>query len=201
MSARPGFLVLSLAAKRKGDITAALTYALTSKLETLKSRPFEDGALSPGEHAEIVRGEPGDCLIAEEWTVADDGDGMKRIGLRVRRVGRPGPETAAIPLRFAGPGIPAVRKGGFSLVECLLGMALSLLIIVSSLQFFGQAQKAFFRLKEREEAGQGALAALDKMRVDLLHAGGGWPVRWLMASSRPCARLRMSSGRLLLKSP
>ncbi len=89
-------LVLSLAAKRKGDITAALTHALTSRLETLKSRPFEDGALAPGEHAEIVRREPGGCLIAEEWAVADDGDGMKRIGLKVRRVGRPGPETAAV---------------------------------------------------------------------------------------------------------
>ncbi len=66
-----------------------------------------------------------------------------------------------------------MRKSGFSLVECLIGMALSLLIIVSSLQFFAQAQKAFFRLKEREEAGQGALAALDKMRIDLLHAGRG----------------------------
>jgi prepilin-type N-terminal cleavage/methylation domain-containing protein len=66
-----------------------------------------------------------------------------------------------------------VRKAGFTLIECLIGMALSLLIIVSSLQFFGQAQKAFFRLKEREEAGQSALAALDKMRVDLLHAGRG----------------------------
>jgi len=66
-----------------------------------------------------------------------------------------------------------VRKRGFSLIECLLGMVLSLLIITSSLQFFGQAQKAFFRLKEREEAGQGALAALDKMRIDLLHAGQG----------------------------
>ncbi len=66
-----------------------------------------------------------------------------------------------------------MRKGGFSLVECLLGMALSLFIMTSSLQFFGLAQKVFFRLKEREEAGQGALAALDKMRIDLLHAGQG----------------------------
>ena len=66
-----------------------------------------------------------------------------------------------------------MRKGGFSLIECLLGLALSLFVITSSLQFFGQAQKAFFRLKEREEAGQGALAALDKMRIDLLHAGQG----------------------------
>jgi hypothetical protein len=66
-----------------------------------------------------------------------------------------------------------MRKGGFSLFECLLGMALSLFVITSSLQFFGLAQKVFFRLKEREEAGQGALAALDKMRIDLLHAGRG----------------------------
>ena len=66
-----------------------------------------------------------------------------------------------------------MRKGGFSLVESLLGMALSLFVITSSLQFFGLAQKVFFQLKEREEAGQGALAALDKMRIDLLHAGRG----------------------------
>jgi len=66
-----------------------------------------------------------------------------------------------------------MRKGGFSLVECLLGMALSLFVITSSLQFFGLAQKVFFRLKEKEEAGQSALAALDKMRIDLLHAGQG----------------------------
>ena len=89
-------LTLSLWAKRKCDITAALTSALTARLETLKSRPFEDGALSPGEHAETVRVEPGGCLIAEEWEVTDDGDRMKRIRLRVRYAGRPGPETAAV---------------------------------------------------------------------------------------------------------
>jgi prepilin-type N-terminal cleavage/methylation domain-containing protein len=89
-------LTLSLWAKRKGDITAALTHALTARLETLKSRPFEDGALSAGEHAETVRGEPGNCLIAEEWGVTDDGDRMKRIELKVRCAGRPGPETTAV---------------------------------------------------------------------------------------------------------
>jgi hypothetical protein len=89
-------LTLSLRAKRKGDITAALTHALTDRLETLKSRPFEDVTLSPGEHAEIVRGEPGGYLIEEEWEVTDDGDRMKRVGLRVRYAGRSGPETAAV---------------------------------------------------------------------------------------------------------
>ena len=66
-----------------------------------------------------------------------------------------------------------MRKGGFTLVECLIGMALSLFIISSGLEFFGLAQKVFFRLKEREETSQAALAALDRMRIDLLHAGWG----------------------------
>jgi len=35
-------------------------------------------------------------IIAEEWEVTDDGDRMKRIKLRVRYAGRPGPETAAV---------------------------------------------------------------------------------------------------------
>jgi hypothetical protein len=91
-----GLLALSLGAKRKGDITAALTHALTTRLETLKSRPFEDGALSPGGHAEIVPGQPAGLIIAEEWDVTDDGDRMKRIGLRVRYVGHPGPGTSAV---------------------------------------------------------------------------------------------------------
>jgi hypothetical protein len=66
-----------------------------------------------------------------------------------------------------------VTGRGFSLFECLLALALSLFVIIACFQFFGLAQKAFFKLKEREEAGQGALAALDKVRIDLLHAGRG----------------------------
>jgi prepilin-type N-terminal cleavage/methylation domain-containing protein len=66
-----------------------------------------------------------------------------------------------------------VRKKGFTLIESLIGMALSLFIISSGLEFFGLARKVFFQLKEREEAGQAALAAIDRMRIDLLHAGCG----------------------------
>jgi hypothetical protein len=40
-------------------------------------------------------------------------------------------------------------------------MALSLFVISTALEFFGLAQKVFTRLKEREESGQAALAALD----------------------------------------
>jgi type II secretory pathway pseudopilin PulG len=66
-----------------------------------------------------------------------------------------------------------MRRDGFTLLECLLGLALSLFVILAGLEFFVRAEKAFLRLKEREEAGQAALAALDRMRIDLLHAGRG----------------------------
>jgi hypothetical protein len=65
------------------------------------------------------------------------------------------------------------RRDGFTLVEALIGLALSLIVIASGVEFFGLAQRAFFRLKAREEAGQAAAAALDRMRIDLLHAGRG----------------------------
>jgi len=65
------------------------------------------------------------------------------------------------------------RESGFTLIELLVGLALSMFIISSGVEFFALAQKAFHRLKAREEAGQAALAAIDRMRIDLLHAGQG----------------------------
>ena len=66
-----------------------------------------------------------------------------------------------------------MRRSGFTLIECLLGLALSLLVISAGLEFYARAQKAFAGLKAREEGDQAALAALDRMRIDLLHAGLG----------------------------
>jgi type II secretory pathway pseudopilin PulG len=65
------------------------------------------------------------------------------------------------------------RPAGLTLVELLIGLTLSLFVISSGVEFFGLAHRVFARLKTREEAGQAALAALDRMRVDLLHAGRG----------------------------
>jgi len=89
-------LTCSLYAKRKGDLTAALTHALTDRLESLRSLPFDDAALAPGEHAETARVAPGDFRIVEEWEVEGDGSGMKLVRLKVRPVGRPGPGTSAV---------------------------------------------------------------------------------------------------------
>jgi len=88
-------LTCALGAKRKGDVTAALTHAVTDRLETLRSLPFEDPALAAGEYAAAIRVEPGNCLVSETWEITDEGEGMKRIRLRARQAGRPGPETAA----------------------------------------------------------------------------------------------------------
>ncbi len=66
-----------------------------------------------------------------------------------------------------------MRKSGLTILECLVGMTLSFFVVCSSLAFFGFAQKSFFNLKEKEETGQAFLAALDKIKVDLLHAGQG----------------------------
>jgi len=66
-----------------------------------------------------------------------------------------------------------MRKSGFTLIECLIGLTLSLLIVTAGLELYARAQRAFQRLKEREEAGQAALASLDRIRIDLLHAGLG----------------------------
>jgi len=66
-----------------------------------------------------------------------------------------------------------MTRRGFTLIECLIGLALSLLAITAGLEFWGLSERTFRRLKAREEAGQATLAALDKIRIDLLHAGLG----------------------------
>jgi len=91
-----GMLTLALRAKRRGDIVAALSQAVADRLETLKSRPFDDAALAPGDHSGTVRVEPGGCSIPETWRITDDGQGLKRVRLAAREAGRGGPETVAI---------------------------------------------------------------------------------------------------------
>ncbi|HSA94521.1 MAG TPA: prepilin-type N-terminal cleavage/methylation domain-containing protein [Acidobacteriota bacterium] len=88
-------LALALGAKRKGDVAAALTHALTDRLEALKSLPFDAPELAAGEYEAAGRVEPGACLVASTWRIDDEG-GAKRITLRVRYAGRPGPATTAI---------------------------------------------------------------------------------------------------------
>jgi hypothetical protein len=66
-----------------------------------------------------------------------------------------------------------MKKRGFSVVELLLSLAFSLLVFISALEFFGLTRSLFLKLKKAEETNQSAMAALDKMRTDLLRAGFG----------------------------
>lgn len=62
---------------------------------------------------------------------------------------------------------------GFTLIECLIGLALSLVVVTAGLGAYMALQRAFLRLEARETSGQSALAAVDRIRIDLLHAGAG----------------------------
>ena len=64
-------------------------------------------------------------------------------------------------------------EAGFSLIESLLSLSLYLIIVLSSLEFFGFTRNIFLKLKTKQEVKEAALATLDKMRFDLLKAGLG----------------------------
>lgn len=66
-----------------------------------------------------------------------------------------------------------MRRAGFTLIEALIALSLSVLLIAAALAAAAHAHAVFARLKDREEASLDALAALDRMRIDLLHAGRG----------------------------
>ncbi len=67
----------------------------------------------------------------------------------------------------------AEKRKGFSLIESLISLTLFLIIVVSSLEFFAYTRSHFKKLKDQQETNQDAYAALDKMRIDLLHGGSG----------------------------
>jgi hypothetical protein len=66
-----------------------------------------------------------------------------------------------------------MKKSGFSAIEASICLALFLIILLAAYESFGIAKDFFLRLKKGEEENQTAVAALDKMRIDLLRAGSG----------------------------
>jgi len=89
-------ITLSIWAGRKGDMTAALTQALSGRAEALKSLAFATGGLIPGAYSETVRDEAGRGLYLHEWTVEGAGERMTRVRLRVSPAGRPEAGAALI---------------------------------------------------------------------------------------------------------
>jgi len=66
-----------------------------------------------------------------------------------------------------------MREKGFSLIESLVSLTIFLMITLASLEFFGMTRTIFFRLKKAEETQEGALFAMDKIKIDVLQAGQG----------------------------
>jgi hypothetical protein len=58
-------------------------------------------------------------------------------------------------------------------MESLLSLSLTLIIVLASYEFFGVSRTFFFRLKDRCEKRQAALATLDMMAGDVRRAGQG----------------------------
>jgi type II secretory pathway pseudopilin PulG len=66
-----------------------------------------------------------------------------------------------------------MRESGFSLLELLLVLGISLLVLMAAFEFFGITRSLFFKLKDAEENNLAIQAATDKLRIDLLRAGFG----------------------------
>ncbi|MGQ9800041.1 MAG: prepilin-type N-terminal cleavage/methylation domain-containing protein [Candidatus Saccharicenans sp.] len=86
---------------------------------------------------------------------------------------------------------------GFTLLECLISLSLSLLILVSALEISTRARHVFFRLKETQEASLATAVALEKIREDLETAGAGIPV---LPDGEPFSPLQASAGNLIIFS-
>ena len=66
-----------------------------------------------------------------------------------------------------------MNRRGFTLIDSMIGLCLTLLIFVSSLQFFGVGRRIFFKLRAAQEERLNVLAALEKIRLDAGRAGCG----------------------------
>jgi hypothetical protein len=91
-------VALSLWAKWKGDIVSDMAQAASSKLETLKSGPFEGEALKAGTYSETLEDPTSRITFEEHWTIEDVDPSQKRIRLDIAARGRP--EAAAALVLF-----------------------------------------------------------------------------------------------------
>jgi prepilin-type N-terminal cleavage/methylation domain-containing protein len=73
------------------------------------------------------------------------------------------------------PGPKQVRIRGFSLIESLLALALSLVMILAGIELFGAVRHVFFKLERYQSDRESVSAALEKIKADLQRAGQGFP--------------------------
>jgi prepilin-type N-terminal cleavage/methylation domain-containing protein len=76
-------IILSCAAKKKAEFHLTAASLACSKLEYLKSLPFESPELEQGRHAESVKDSLSAEVLLREWRVLDLAEDMKKIVLKV----------------------------------------------------------------------------------------------------------------------
>lgn len=103
----------------------------------------------------------------------------------------PGPGLKSFPGTETEGGKQATRSkslfSGFSLLESLISLSLSLFILISALEVMTQAKRIYSRSQSEQETALGAAVALEKIREDLEQAGAGldghrpeadcWPIK------------------------
>jgi len=76
-------IILSCAAKKKAELHLTAASLACSKLEYLKSLPFESPELEQGLHTESVKDSLSAQVFSREWRVQDQAEDMKKIVLRI----------------------------------------------------------------------------------------------------------------------
>jgi len=64
-------------------------------------------------------------------------------------------------------------RRGFSLLESLISLTVFCIVILAGFESFGTARYVFFKLRDAQESRMAALAALERIRADILQAGLG----------------------------
>jgi len=109
---------------------------------------------------------------------------------------KPGSESTNWP-ETTLPGTARKLATGFSLIECLISLSLTLFIFISAMEIFSHSKKIFYRLKADHEAALAAVIALEKIREDLEKAGAGFILAARDSESLP---ITVESANLLMFS-
>lgn len=78
-------ILISLAAKRNSDFLQAATNLASSRLEQIKSLPWDSPALKPGASSEEERSPVTGRILYLEWRVEDVTERIKRVILTIHQ--------------------------------------------------------------------------------------------------------------------
>jgi len=83
LTATAQLIILSCAAKKKADFHLTAASYACSKLEYLKSLPFESPELEKGRHEESVKDNNSEEVFSREWKIEDIAENMKKVVVRI----------------------------------------------------------------------------------------------------------------------